>query len=148
MPRFSVLIPSRLEGPRPGALFLESAVASVRAQKLGSPPQILVGLDAGVTPPPGLAERLGVRFINSDGRSQAAALNAAASGIAGDHVALLEKNDWADLSRIVQVSGSRTYCLKGRLALLEGVLMNWALQRIAEADFTPITVPAIAREQA
>jgi seryl-tRNA synthetase len=65
-----------------------------------------------------------------------------------DHVALLEKNDWADLSRIVQVSGSRTYCLKGRLALLEGALMNWALTRIAAADFTPITVPAIAREQA
>ncbi len=65
-----------------------------------------------------------------------------------DHVALLERNDWADLSRIVQVSGSRTYCLKGRLALLEGALMNWALQRIAAADFTPITVPAIAREQA
>jgi seryl-tRNA synthetase len=65
-----------------------------------------------------------------------------------DHVALLEKNDWADLSRIVQVSGSRTYCLKGRLALLEGALMNWALSRIAAADFTPITVPAIAREQA
>ncbi len=35
-----------------------------------------------------------------------------------DHVALIEKNDWADLSRIVQVSGSRQYCLKGRLALL------------------------------
>jgi seryl-tRNA synthetase len=65
-----------------------------------------------------------------------------------DHVALIEKNDWADLSRIVQVSGSRTYCLKGRLALLEGALMNWALSRIAAADFTPITVPAIAREQA
>jgi seryl-tRNA synthetase len=65
-----------------------------------------------------------------------------------DHVALIEKNDWADLSRIVQVSGSRTYCLKGRLAILEGVLMNWALQKIAAAGFTPITVPAIAREQA
>jgi seryl-tRNA synthetase len=65
-----------------------------------------------------------------------------------DHVALIEKNGWADLSRIVQVSGTRTYCLKGRLALLEGVLMNWALQTIAEAGFTPITVPAIAREQA
>ncbi len=65
-----------------------------------------------------------------------------------DHVALLEKNDWADLSRIVQVAGSRTYCLKGRLALLEGVLMNWALGRIATAGFTPITVPALAREQA
>ena len=65
-----------------------------------------------------------------------------------DHVALIEKNDWADLSRIVQVSGSRTYCLKGRLALLETKLMGWALDRIAAAGFTAITVPAIAREQA
>jgi len=65
-----------------------------------------------------------------------------------DHVALIEKNDWADLSRVVQVSGSRTYCLKGRLALLETKLMAWALDRIADAGFTPITVPAIAREQA
>ena len=65
-----------------------------------------------------------------------------------DHVALIEKNDWADLSRIVQVSGSRQYCLKGRLALLETKLMGWALERIAEAGFTPITVPSIAREQA
>ncbi len=65
-----------------------------------------------------------------------------------DHVALIEKNDWAELSRIVQVSGSRTYCLKGRLALLETKLMGWALEQIADAGFTPITVPAIAREQA
>jgi seryl-tRNA synthetase len=65
-----------------------------------------------------------------------------------DHVALIEKNDWADLSRITPVSGSRTYCLKGRLALLETKLMGWALDRIAAAGFTPITVPAIAREQA
>ena len=65
-----------------------------------------------------------------------------------DHVALVEKNDWADLSRVVQVSGSRTYCLKGRLALLETKLMAWALETIAGAGFTPITVPAIAREQA
>jgi seryl-tRNA synthetase len=65
-----------------------------------------------------------------------------------DHVALIEKNDWADLSGVTQVSGSRTYCLKGRLALLETKLMGWALERIANANFTPITVPAIAREQA
>jgi seryl-tRNA synthetase len=65
-----------------------------------------------------------------------------------DHVALIEKNDWADLSRIVQVSGSRTYCLKGRLALLETKLMGWALGKIADAGFTPITVPAIARPDA
>jgi len=65
-----------------------------------------------------------------------------------DHVALIERNDWADLSRITPVSGSRTYCLKGPLALLELKLMGWALQQIAEAGFTAITVPAIAREQA
>lgn len=65
-----------------------------------------------------------------------------------DHVALIEKNDWADLSRVTQVSGSRTYCLKGALALLETKLMGWALEKIASAGFTPITVPGIAREQA
>ena len=65
-----------------------------------------------------------------------------------DHVALIEKNGWGDLSRVTQVSGSRTYCLKGRLALLETKLMGWALERIAAAGFTPITVPAIGREQA
>src|SRR4029078_7986422 len=47
-----------------------------------------------------------------------------------DHVARLEKNDWGDLSRVTQVSGSRTYCLKGRLALLETKLMGWALDKI------------------
>ncbi|MEO6581225.1 MAG: serine--tRNA ligase [Sphingomicrobium sp.] len=65
-----------------------------------------------------------------------------------DHVALIEQNGWAELSRITQVSGSRTYCLKGRLALLEAKLMAWALETIANAGFTPITVPALAREQA
>jgi seryl-tRNA synthetase len=65
-----------------------------------------------------------------------------------DHVALIEKNGWGDLSRVTQVSGSRTYCLKGGLALLEAKLMAWALERIANAGFSPITVPAIAREQA
>ena len=65
-----------------------------------------------------------------------------------DHVALVEKNGWADLQRVTQVSGSRTYCLKGRLALLEMKLMAWALERIAASGFDPITVPAIAREQA
>jgi len=65
-----------------------------------------------------------------------------------DHVALIEKNGWADLSRVTQVSGSRTYCLKGALALLETKLMGWALEKIADAGFTPITVPSIAREQA
>ena len=65
-----------------------------------------------------------------------------------DHVALIEKNDWADLARITQVAGSRTYCLKGRLALLEQALMLWAQRRLADDGFTLMTVPSIARPQA
>jgi seryl-tRNA synthetase len=65
-----------------------------------------------------------------------------------DHVALVEMNDWADLSRITQVAGSRMYALKGRLALLEQALMLWAQQRLAAEGFTLMTVPALARPQA
>jgi len=65
-----------------------------------------------------------------------------------DHVALIEMNDWADLGRITQVSGSRTYCLKGRLALLEQAVMFHAQQRLAGEGFTLMTVPAIARPSA
>jgi seryl-tRNA synthetase len=65
-----------------------------------------------------------------------------------DHVVLVEKNDWADLARITQVAGSRQYCLKGRLALLEQALMFWAQQRLAADGFTCMTVPALARPSA
>lgn len=65
-----------------------------------------------------------------------------------DHIALAEMNDWIDLSRIAKVSGSRMYSLKGRLALLEQVLMLWVQQRLAGEGFTPITVPALVRGQA
>jgi seryl-tRNA synthetase len=65
-----------------------------------------------------------------------------------DHVALVERNDWAELARITQVAGSRQYCLKGRLALLEQALMFWAQQRLAADGFTLMTVPALARPQA
>ena len=65
-----------------------------------------------------------------------------------DHVELLEMNDWAELARITQVAGSRTYCLKGRLALLEQALMFWAERKLAEEGFTLMTVPALARPHA
>ncbi|HEV2745850.1 MAG TPA: serine--tRNA ligase [Allosphingosinicella sp.] len=67
---------------------------------------------------------------------------------ARDHVARVEMNDWADLARITQVSGSRTYCLKGRLALLEQAIMFHAQQRLAADGFTLMTVPALARPHA
>jgi seryl-tRNA synthetase len=65
-----------------------------------------------------------------------------------DHVELVEMNDWAELARIAQVAGSRQYCLKGRLALLEQALMFWAERKLAAEGFTLMTVPALARPQA
>ena len=37
---------------------------------------------------------------------------------------------------------------RGRLALLETMLMGWALQQVAAAGFTPITVPSLAKYSA
>jgi hypothetical protein len=93
MPTLSILMPSRLERDSRGKLFLESAVSSIRAQAGHSLAlQILVGIDTGACAPPG-TESLGVKFVESAGRSQAAALNAAAGAATGDFIAILEDDD-------------------------------------------------------
>lgn len=91
MPTLSILIPSRLERDTTGRLFLEKAIQSIRNQPgntLGL--EILVGIDAGAVPPQGLGS---IRFFESQGKSQAAAINAAAGAITGDYVAILEDDD-------------------------------------------------------
>lgn len=65
-----------------------------------------------------------------------------------DHVELLEHNDWAELSRVTEVAGSRTYALKGELARLEIAIHLYVLDKLAARGFTMITVPALARESA
>jgi len=64
-----------------------------------------------------------------------------------DHVALLEKNGWWE-PRISQVSGSRTYALRGDLARYEMALLHFALDFMAQKGFIPLTLPAYAREAA
>src|SRR5262249_54057348 len=59
-----------------------------------------------------------------------------------DHVALLEKHDWAELGRVAKVAGSRSYALKGDGVLLEQSLLRFALDRLVERGFTPVSVPA------
>ena len=65
-----------------------------------------------------------------------------------DHVALLDKNGWADLARVAKVAGSRSYALKGDGVLLEQSLLRFALDRLVERGFTPMSVPAFASEAA
>jgi seryl-tRNA synthetase len=63
-----------------------------------------------------------------------------------DHYALMQKLDVVDIERAVKIAGARSYALKGDAARLELTLMNFAMDRIARKGFTPLTVPAMARE--
>jgi seryl-tRNA synthetase len=65
-----------------------------------------------------------------------------------DHVQLIEKNGWAELARIGKVAGSRSYALKGDGVLLEQSVLRFALDRLVERGFTPMSVPAFASEAA
>jgi len=65
-----------------------------------------------------------------------------------DHVALLDKNNWAELLRVAKVAGSRSYALKGDGVLLEQSLLRFALDRLVERGFTPVSVPSFANESA
>jgi seryl-tRNA synthetase len=63
-----------------------------------------------------------------------------------DHYALMQKLDVVDIERAVKIAGARSYALKGDAARLELALMNFAMDRVARKGFTPLTVPAMARE--
>lgn len=64
-----------------------------------------------------------------------------------DHVDLLQKRDWADLRRIANVSGSRTYALKKEMVLLEMALLQLALKQAISHGFQPLSLPSLVREQ-
>ena len=65
-----------------------------------------------------------------------------------DHVQLLERNGWSELSRVAKIAGSRSYALKGDAVLLEQSLLRFALDRLVERGFAPVSVPAFASEAA
>lgn len=64
-----------------------------------------------------------------------------------DHVALMEKNNWSEMERIAQVSGSRTYAIKGDLAKLELAIHMFVLDKLAGKGFTTMTVPSISKQK-
>jgi len=63
-----------------------------------------------------------------------------------DHYALMQGLDMVDIERGVKVAGARSYVLKNDAARLELALMNFAMDRIAQKGFSPLIVPAMARE--
>lgn len=63
-----------------------------------------------------------------------------------DHYTLMQNLDMVDIERGVKVAGARSYILKGDAVRLEMALMNFAMDRMAKHGFTPLIVPALARE--
>jgi seryl-tRNA synthetase len=64
-----------------------------------------------------------------------------------DHVELLESRDWAEFARARKASGERAYALKGEMVLLERAMLSYALDYLIELGLTPISVPALVREE-
>jgi len=63
-----------------------------------------------------------------------------------DHYTLMQELDMVDIERGVKIAGARSYILKNDAARLELALMNFALDRMVQKGFTPLIVPAMARE--
>lgn len=63
-----------------------------------------------------------------------------------DHATLMRNAGMLDLERGVRVAGSRSYVLKGDAVLLELGLLQFALERVIAHGFTPLSVPAMAKE--
>lgn len=65
-----------------------------------------------------------------------------------DHVAILDKQAWADFERIAEVSGSRSYSLRNEMVLLELALHRFALDVLMSKGFTLVSTPAFSRRAA
>ncbi len=63
-----------------------------------------------------------------------------------DHYELMQKHNMVDIERAVKIAGSRSYVLRGDAARLEMALLHFAFDRIAQKGFTPLIVPAMARD--
>ena len=65
-----------------------------------------------------------------------------------DHLDLGQKHGWINMEAAAEASGSRFAYLMGDLALLEFVLIRFAMERIRAEGFEPTIPPVLVREQA
>lgn len=64
-----------------------------------------------------------------------------------DHLDFAIKRDWVDFERGAKVAGAKFYYLKGDLALLENAIIQFALSKLQEKDFTFMTVPHMVNQR-
>lgn len=64
------------------------------------------------------------------------------------HVDIIERKEWADITRAAKVSSSRFYYLKGDLALLDIALQRFAVDHLAKKGYVPVIPPYMLRREA
>lgn len=64
------------------------------------------------------------------------------------HDVLMEKLDLLDTKRATKIGGFRAYFLKNHAVILERALLQFALDRLIEEGFTPMTVPWMVNKDA
>ena len=65
-----------------------------------------------------------------------------------DHIDLTQSLDLVDLERAAKVSGARFYYLKNQLVRLNQALLQFALDFLAEKNYTPIQTPFLINRSA
>jgi seryl-tRNA synthetase len=63
-----------------------------------------------------------------------------------DQLEILERHDWAELERIANVAGSRSYALKGDMVFVELAIIQFALHKLVDKGFVPMSVPSLVRD--
>lgn len=63
------------------------------------------------------------------------------------HVELAESLDLIDFERASKVTGAKFYYLKGKLAVLEQALINWALREVVGEGYTAMSTPDLAKDE-
>ena len=63
------------------------------------------------------------------------------------HVDLVTKIDGADLKKASEIAGSRFYYLKGDLVLLNLALLNYALEKLINKNYTPMWPPFFTKHE-
>lgn len=64
-----------------------------------------------------------------------------------DHIAILEKNDWADFERGAKVAGFRGYFLKGAMVELSFAIFQLFLSDLIKKGYTPMMVPSLVKKE-
>jgi seryl-tRNA synthetase len=64
-----------------------------------------------------------------------------------NHIELMEQHDLADFEKGTKIAGFRGYVLKNEGAMLQSAVLNFAMDKMIEKGYTPMSVPSVVRKE-